>query len=1223
MNIIIFTHHLSTWAGSETVCLELIEEFQSRGHNVRVVSPFASPSFVHLATQDWNILLRSFSQLDDAPVDLLVVLHQGLSRLSEAEFETLFSMQHRPFIAYFHLSPFEPFEAPGPFVQKALADVIYANSEETRHELASFGLDGVELFQNPAPAAFEAEPRSKGPLKTLLSVSNHLPHELADAFDILRKDGIDVRRIGAPNQARRVRPDDVMDCDALVTIGKTVQFGLRSRRPVYCYDHFQGPGWLAPWTQSDEDLNFSGRSQRSALSPDQIANAIKQGFPDAHRWVSGTGADTPARFKLEVFVDHLLERVTAAGQDRAWPDWTKGPDWRPQVRTERVTHDNVDRFYARANKVPLPASAAPLDWGKQYTDRITQHMLRDPSHGEPKVIAVFSFRYDADLVDGLIENISPFVHGYAALDDRGSVEYLTNESERQMALYKAAEDMGADWIFVADPDERYEDALADKMPHLTSDGGPVIWTMNCREMFSETQYRYDGIWSNRPRQRLFPCYPGMEPSTDRLHGHWTRNAHKLPVKPSGIEFFHLRMATPERRTLRRQLYAASDPDRAFQDVGYDYIDDERGMKLRTLSNARKFSPRHVEDGGLWAPSTAQIGRTEPKNDPLPHSIRRATNMREMLGYENAMHTLLDLVAKDPSDCEIALLAAECALKAGSADVAAKICLDLQNTQAEPLFALSMLAEAYIGLGDFPNAEATIEKIDALCPKFDSSSDLKARLKRRRDPDALSGPDALWRRWLVDDVDGTQSRIHLGANVPDAQIAVVVIAMGGDLGLAKVVAALREQSIVAEIVVVNSNGGSARQTLAQHLDFIRVIDVEERLFAGAARNIGIDATTAEFVAFISSDCIPTAGCLEDRLNAHLDGYNAVPSTVLPQHDVSHAGMAIWLWLYSARLEPTSLTAQGAYSLSYSRRLFQQYGYFPSGARIGEDTLLNDRFRTKVEVALGLDISLLHSFETDPTGVAKDIQARTRRRTFAAQLGKDVPLDQIRFLARSRAENRLRTAKKALDNVRFVPLKETALISQALDNFAKLEEQEAVQASQNILNARELMERAEDAMARAPDEAYAEMAQAIEIWPNSLKVLFTAAKCASRSSQPDIRDAAVNLALQAFSCNPDAKDAVGAMSFAMNLLVERKQFQRAYAELRRAVVMNPKSVGLLMLARLLPGPGFRPIRAMYFQKAFAVAPWAPQPNVQIINYHKQMGDHAAAQSRKRTFETFSSL
>jgi hypothetical protein len=62
------------------------------------------------------------------------------------------------------------------------------------------------------------------------------------------------------------------------------------------------------------------------------------------------------------------------------------------------------------------------------------------------------------------------------------------------------------------------------------------------------------------------------------------------------------MIAPARRLGRRDLYNALDPDRRYQAIGYDYLADERTMRLRKVSRWRRYSPPHVDDGGLWMPA---------------------------------------------------------------------------------------------------------------------------------------------------------------------------------------------------------------------------------------------------------------------------------------------------------------------------------------------------------------------------------------------------------------------------------------------------------------------------------------------------------------------------------------------------------------------------------------------------------------------------------------------
>lgn len=74
-----------------------------------------------------------------------------------------------------------------------------------------------------------------------------------------------------------------------------------------------------------------------------------------------------------------------------------------------------------------------------------QHqMFRDPPKGQPRILAVFSYRYDAHLVPDFLENIRPGVHGYVAWDDRSAEAALSDEPTRRARLFAAARDLGAD-----------------------------------------------------------------------------------------------------------------------------------------------------------------------------------------------------------------------------------------------------------------------------------------------------------------------------------------------------------------------------------------------------------------------------------------------------------------------------------------------------------------------------------------------------------------------------------------------------------------------------------------------------------------------------------------------------------------------------------------------------------------------------------------------------------
>lgn len=109
---------------------------------------------------------------------------------------------------------------------------------------------------------------------------------------------------------RRIEPKDLRNCDAVITIGKTVQYALAMKRPVYCYDRFGGPGWLDHRNvELAAHYNFSGRCCSRRIAADEIVSEIVQGYSsarmDTDRLFSILGED----YLLNQKLDKVLEKV--------------------------------------------------------------------------------------------------------------------------------------------------------------------------------------------------------------------------------------------------------------------------------------------------------------------------------------------------------------------------------------------------------------------------------------------------------------------------------------------------------------------------------------------------------------------------------------------------------------------------------------------------------------------------------------------------------------------------------------------------------------------------------------------------------------------------------------------------------------------------------------------------------------------------------------------------
>lgn len=298
------SNHLLYFSGSEIVLLEAAEYLQRNDFDVSVFAHVTSPplreEFDKLAVQ-WINDPTTTNALD---FDFIWHQHRTLPLF---QFEESESSQERTLIIGARLSPFEPFEAPGGIVEEGLQDLTVVNSDETAQAMSSFGIEAekIRIFHNAAPVAFHGNHRQISGLQNILVISNHAPAELLSGLQIL-KDGclLKVEHIGLGGNPRRITPEVVQSADLVVTIGKSVQYALMGGIPVYCYDHFAGPGYIVePIYDQARARNFSGRGWNDRKSPEKIAQEILSGFQEALNFAATVREKEQQRFSLDFHLD--------------------------------------------------------------------------------------------------------------------------------------------------------------------------------------------------------------------------------------------------------------------------------------------------------------------------------------------------------------------------------------------------------------------------------------------------------------------------------------------------------------------------------------------------------------------------------------------------------------------------------------------------------------------------------------------------------------------------------------------------------------------------------------------------------------------------------------------------------------------------------------------------------------------------------------------------------
>ena len=246
---------------------------------------------------------------------------------------------------------------------------------------------------------------------------------------------------------------------------------------------------------------------------------------------------------------------------------------------------------------------------------------------------MFSYRYDAQLVPALIENLRPVVDGWISWDDRAATTPFTGDTERRKLLIQAAYDAGARWVLAMDPDERLERSAAEIVPKLIRTPFAASWSFRLRELYGPTTYRVDGIWGEKRQTRLFRLFDHQFPiaakgsfETAELHQPWVSGG--MGRRHAELNLYHLKMITPERRRARSALYNALDPDGRFQKVGYDYLADDAGaLDIGAVEDGVRLVHREQHAAMHRLQAVAHVGQRTADDDAhgvvevgLPHLV---------------------------------------------------------------------------------------------------------------------------------------------------------------------------------------------------------------------------------------------------------------------------------------------------------------------------------------------------------------------------------------------------------------------------------------------------------------------------------------------------------------------------------------------------------------------------------------------------------------------------
>lgn len=277
MYALILTNHFLEIGGSEMVAIDVAEVLDGMGYDVEIFcNAFSNDMLQHLKSD--IIVTDNVSHININKYEFIWTQH-GVIGLFLSNLKV--SKEGLTLVSA-HLSPFENHEHIGLMSALLTQAKIVTNSEETKNYLIEYGVPGNQMFnfKNSAPKMyFSSNFNLPDEIKSVAIISNHIPVEIFEVVDLLRKAGVKVKIYGKNYTYTRIKLEHLEEVDAVITIGRSVQYALCAGKPVYCYDIWGGPGWLNLDNFANaEKFNFSGRCCNRKITSDIIFKEIINDF---------------------------------------------------------------------------------------------------------------------------------------------------------------------------------------------------------------------------------------------------------------------------------------------------------------------------------------------------------------------------------------------------------------------------------------------------------------------------------------------------------------------------------------------------------------------------------------------------------------------------------------------------------------------------------------------------------------------------------------------------------------------------------------------------------------------------------------------------------------------------------------------------------------------------------------------------------------------------------
>jgi hypothetical protein len=278
--VLITTLFVNAFSGSELHTVAIAKSFMRCGYDVTIATfHFSYPLQLEIDRNQIHVINAFQDKLPYDHYDIFFAQHYVV-----AEYIIINNVFTFDKLSVSVLGPLEPLETL-PLFAETEADLITFVSDETRDIHVSYSSNSILnrsfIFYNYAEDQwFNSYDEKREPqLQKLAIVSSHIPPELLDFIKLAESNGITVDCFGYKNIFTEISPEILVPYDVVISIGRTVQATMALGIPIYCYDHFGGPGYINILNfEINKRTNFAGRKINRRITGLDIYQEICDGF---------------------------------------------------------------------------------------------------------------------------------------------------------------------------------------------------------------------------------------------------------------------------------------------------------------------------------------------------------------------------------------------------------------------------------------------------------------------------------------------------------------------------------------------------------------------------------------------------------------------------------------------------------------------------------------------------------------------------------------------------------------------------------------------------------------------------------------------------------------------------------------------------------------------------------------------------------------------------------